>query len=63
MLKTETSGGDPNDPCSPNPCKNDGECADLGDGEVFCFCLDGFKGEFCEIGKIAFLLKEKYWFR
>lgn len=42
--------GDEDDVCNPNPCKNEGECHDLGDGEPFCFCKDGFDGDFCEEG-------------
>ena len=46
----EISGGDSDDPCSSNPCQNEGECVDMGDGELYCFCEDGFSGDFCELG-------------
>ena len=40
------------DPCDPNPCQNDGTCADLGGGDFLCFCNDGFRGTHCEEGTV-----------
>lgn len=34
------------DDCSPNPCKNDGACSDVGDG-FSCECKNGFAGAEC----------------
>ena len=34
------------DDCSPNPCKNAGQCSDIGDG-FSCECVNGFAGADC----------------
>ena len=36
------------DECALEPCKNGGTCFDTGN-EYFCVCLEGFKGNECEI--------------
>lgn len=37
-------------PCSPNPCKNNGQCLPTGDSKLYkCVCPTGFKGNNCEI--------------
>merc|ERR1712018_158373 len=33
----------PKDPCSPNPCENDGVCVNGA-----CYCPEGCSGTFCE---------------
>jgi len=33
-----------------NPCQHDSECVDVEEGHVFCFCPDGYNGDFCENG-------------
>jgi hypothetical protein len=38
------------DPCSPNPCQNNGICTATGTSFV-CACLDGFSGQRCETRK------------
>jgi Notch-like protein len=38
------------DPCSPNPCQNNGVCTASGSSYV-CTCLNGFSGQFCQIRK------------
>ena len=45
---------DPNDPCKPNPCKNEAECIDIGDLDFVCMCHEGFYGELCEEGFVYF---------
>lgn len=50
VTEEEAVTTDPNDPCASNPCKNEGTCLDMEDGTVFCFCHDGFSGDFCEEG-------------
>ncbi|XP_048771441.2 uncharacterized protein LOC125677425 [Ostrea edulis] len=37
-----------NSPCFPNPCKNRGHC-EVKDVSYNCTCLDGFKGDNCEL--------------
>lgn len=37
--------------CETEPCKNGADCVDVDVGEVACFCLEGFEGEFCEISE------------
>lgn len=49
---------DPNDPCSSTPCYNEAECMDLGDGEFYCFCIDGFSGDLCEEGETVVKKKQ-----
>ena len=34
--------------CSSMPCKNGGECKDLGSNQFECECKNGYNGEFCE---------------
>lgn len=34
--------------CLSYPCKNDGECNDLGEGKFQCLCRPGFTGQLCE---------------
>ena len=34
--------------CLNYPCKNDGECNDLGEGKFQCLCKPGFTGQLCE---------------
>ncbi|VDI37034.1 Hypothetical predicted protein [Mytilus galloprovincialis] len=41
---------DSKDPCSSNPCQNDGLCVALSDGTHSCMCKLGFYGNSCEIG-------------
>ncbi len=36
-----------NNPCNPNPCKNDSICTDRPDG-YFCTCKKGYEGKNCE---------------
>ncbi|XP_048589945.1 neurogenic locus notch homolog protein 1 isoform X2 [Nematostella vectensis] len=36
-------------PCHPNPCKNNGVCAELQGGEYDCKCPEGTTGKHCEI--------------
>ena len=38
------------DECSPNPCKNGGNCTDMVNG-FSCSCFAGYTGEDCSIGK------------
>ncbi len=40
------------DPCSPNPCQNNGICMASGSSFV-CSCLTGFTGQCCEIRKYS----------
>ena len=35
------------DPCSPNPCLNEGLCREI-DSEWVCECVNGFRGTSCE---------------
>ena len=42
------------DLCKPNPCKNEGVCMMLENGEFKCRCKPPFKGELCE-GKMICL--------
>ncbi|XP_074641803.1 IgGFc-binding protein-like isoform X2 [Tubulanus polymorphus] len=35
------------DLCTPNPCKNQGNCQTVG-AKVKCICRDGFHGDFCD---------------
>lgn len=35
-------------PCSPNPCRNGGECQNLTSGNFYCSCLPDFSGPTCE---------------
>ncbi|XP_056004045.1 uncharacterized protein LOC125661029 [Ostrea edulis] len=37
-----------NSPCFPNPCKNRGQC-DVNETSYSCTCLEGFKGDNCEL--------------
>lgn len=37
--------------CDTEPCKNGADCVDIDVGEVACFCLTGFEGDFCEISE------------
>lgn len=39
--------------CAINPCKNDGICKiqPFGTSKIFCRCLPGFFGEYCQYGK------------
>ena len=37
-----------NSGCFSNPCKNNGQCNDLGNLEFTCQCQDGYSGLFCE---------------
>ncbi|XP_017313929.1 milk fat globule EGF and factor V/VIII domain containing a isoform X2 [Ictalurus punctatus] len=55
-----------NGPCSPNPCKNDGECEVIANsrrGDVFngyvCKCQSGFEGVNCQISCISLLGMEE----
>ena len=43
-----TEGGICSDPCSPNPCQNEGTCAVEEGGDVRCDCGEGFSGERCQ---------------
>ncbi|XP_068165602.1 coagulation factor VIIi [Antennarius striatus] len=36
------------DPCSDNPCRNNGSCAQMG-RSFHCFCPEGYLGERCEL--------------
>ncbi len=36
-------------PCSPNPCQNNGFCTQTGTSNYFCSCLAGFQGSNCQI--------------
>ena len=38
----------PANPCDPNPCQNNGNCKVDAEGQVECYCVDPFSGEFCE---------------
>ena len=38
------------DACSSKPCKNEGECIDVGFGKFRCKCAKGFTGPTCEEG-------------
>ena len=42
--------------CATEACKNGADCVDIDVGEVACFCLDGFEGDFCEISMLDVLL-------
>ena len=35
--------------CRNLPCKNGGDCQDLGNSQFQCLCRDGFSGDLCEI--------------
>ena len=35
------------DPCSPNPCKNNGVCSLVGNKPT-CQCAQGFFGDYCQ---------------
>eukprot|EP01083_Nonionella_stella_P040114 109063_1 len=40
------------DHCTPNPCENDGSCADNADASGhICRCTDGYEGDNCETTK------------
>ena len=38
------------DECSPNPCKNGGNCTGMVNG-FSCSCVAGYTGEYCSNGK------------
>ena len=55
--------------CSPNPCKNNAYCCQIGirhcppdmiPGAVQCYCLNGYSGDFCEI-EINECLASQVW--
>lgn len=37
------------DPCSPDPCENDGYCKARGPKDFECQCLTGYKGNTCQV--------------
>ena len=39
------------DPCSTEPCANNGACVNLVGGGFRCTCTPGWTGERCDIGK------------
>ena len=47
------------DDCSPNPCKNGGNCLDLPFGQIACFCPHGYVGKYCQYpkGRLRVLVK------
>ncbi|XP_038056587.1 CUB and sushi domain-containing protein 1-like isoform X2 [Patiria miniata] len=47
VLLMEIGGGE--DPCSPNPCYNDGACSVAGSG-YSCMCVVGYYGPRCKTG-------------
>lgn len=51
-------------PCFPNPCHNDGQCAVSG-ANFECSCASGWKGEKCEgtCNRFEILLVGKLWGR
>uniref|UniRef100_W5KJP1 Milk fat globule EGF and factor V/VIII domain containing a n=1 Tax=Astyanax mexicanus TaxID=7994 RepID=W5KJP1_ASTMX len=58
----DTCNATENGPCSPSPCKNDGECEVISNsrrGDVFngyvCRCSPGFEGVHCQISCISLL--------
>ncbi len=36
-------------PCSPNPCQNNGFCTQTGTSNYICSCLSGFQGSNCQV--------------
>lgn len=46
------------DSCEVLGCQNDGRCLPNRMGELVCFCLGDFAGDFCEIGEYWFIW---YW--
>ncbi|XP_077976321.1 uncharacterized protein LOC120341373 isoform X2 [Styela clava] len=47
--ETEALTPPPPTSCAEDPCKNGGDCIDVEEGEIYCFCADGFTGTYCEI--------------
>ena len=39
----------PEDPCSPNPCQNEGACQKISTGGFVCNCSEFCSGSQCEI--------------
>ena len=39
--------------CSPNPCRNGGNCMVTLDGKPKCYCTVGWAGENCTLGTVA----------
>jgi len=44
----QEASNEPHSCGSNNPCQHDSECVDVDEGHVFCFCDDGYEGDFCE---------------
>ena len=46
------------DDCTPNPCKNNGQCQDQNPG-YYCVCLSGYEGRNCEL-KTSYFKEDSY---
>lgn len=46
------------DDCSPNPCKNNGQCREQKPG-YYCVCLSGYEGRNCEL-KTSYFKEDSY---
>jgi len=45
VLRNDKATGDP---CSPNPCENDGVCSEGENGDALCTCEEGWTGDSCD---------------